>query len=90
MPFGFGANSTHADDRVKMPAANLAHAVLDPETPLAIWISRVGSFVDQCSHPLLCSNARLKSGAGVVLPEFRREPGEHLFPDARVNRRRRR
>ena len=47
---GFGANTTHANDRVEAPAPDLAHAVFDTESPLAVRISRVGSLVDQSAH----------------------------------------
>ena len=47
---GFGANTTDANDRVEAPGSDLAHAVLDTETPPAVRISRVGSLVDQSAH----------------------------------------
>ena len=47
---GFRAYAAHTDDSVEAPGSDLAHAVLDTETPLPIRISGVGSLVDQSAH----------------------------------------
>src|SRR5271165_1768755 len=50
--FGFGANATHANNRLEVPAPDLAHAVVDAEQPLGIRIAGVSSLVDESAHQL--------------------------------------